>query len=102
LPNPINPDIVQLPADLHEVLARQPPNVDRRTGAALVTNHFFPVSHRSLEAWGLPTRHVNGKAIVPTAALFAKAYAKLHAAPIVEGTRRATLIGLRKRDQVAA
>ena len=33
-----------LPPDLQEVVAQQPPNVDRRTGAALITRYLFPVS----------------------------------------------------------
>ena len=41
-----------------------PKRVDRKTGAKLVTDRFFPVSHRSLEAWPLTWRHVNGKALV--------------------------------------
>jgi hypothetical protein len=79
---------VNLPLDLKEVVADLPPNVDRRTGAALVTKHMFPVSHRSLEAWPLPTRHVNGRAVVPTDTLFEVAYAKFTAAPVVMGGRR--------------
>jgi hypothetical protein len=77
-----------LPPHLLEVLAEQPANVDRRTGANLITRHLFPVSHRSLEAWPLPIRHVNGKAIVPTAKLFEIAFAKLTAAPVIVGGRK--------------
>jgi hypothetical protein len=77
-----------LPSVLQEVVAQHPPNVDRRTGAGLVTRHIFPVSHRSLEAWPLPTRHVNGKALIPTVVLFEVAYAKLTAAPVIMGGRR--------------
>jgi hypothetical protein len=77
-----------LPPDLLELLTQQPENVDRRTGADLVTRHFFPVSYRSLEAWPLPTRRVNGRAIVPTAKLFELAFAKLNAAPVIMGGRR--------------
>jgi hypothetical protein len=78
-----------LPSDILAVLAQQPENVDRRTGADLVTRHFFPVSYRTVEAWPLPTRRVNGKAIVPTAKLFELAYSKLVAAPVIMGGRRA-------------
>jgi hypothetical protein len=78
-----------LPPNLQEVLATAPANVDRRAGAALVTRHLFPVSHRSLEAWPLPTQHVNGKAIVSTAMLFEVAYAKLAGAPVVMGGKKA-------------
>lgn len=78
---------VAVPSELEEVLASLPVNVDRRTGAALITKYLFPVSHRSLEAWPLPTRHVNGRAVVPTAKLFEIAFAKLIAAPVVMGGR---------------
>ncbi len=77
-----------LPPELQEVLAQQPPNIDRRKGAELITKHLFPVSHRSLEAWPLPTRHVNGKAVIATASLLEVAYAKLAAAPVVMGGKR--------------
>jgi hypothetical protein len=80
---------VELPGYLIEILADQPQNVDRRAGADLVTRHFFPVSRRTLEAWPLPTQHVNGKAIVKTRALFEVAYAKISAAPVVMGGRKA-------------
>jgi hypothetical protein len=78
-----------LPPALQEVLSQQPPNIDRRKAAELITRHLFPISHRSLEAWSLPTRHVNGKAVIPTALLFEIAYAKLVAAPVVMGGRKA-------------
>jgi hypothetical protein len=77
-----------LPDDLQAVLANQPPNVDRRKGADLITKHLFPVSHRSLEAWPLPTRQVNGRAIISTATLFEVAYAKLAAAPVIMTGKR--------------
>ncbi|HEY1410720.1 MAG TPA: hypothetical protein VGF36_01200 [Rhodopila sp.] len=79
-----------MPPELLEVLTNQPPNVDRKTGAALLTRHMYPVSHRSLEAWKLPTRRVNGRALIPTATLFEVAYAKFAAAPVVMGGRRTT------------
>ena len=72
---------VALPPDL-------PARVDRKAGAELVTHHFFPVSHRTIEAWPLVWRHVNGKAVVETAELFAFAQAKLDAAPPIRGGRR--------------
>ena len=64
-----------------------PVRVDRRTAADLVSHHFFPVSHRTVEAWPLVVRHVNGKATVETADLFAYAQAKLDAAPPIRGGR---------------
>ena len=69
-------------------LSRLPRYVDRRTGAALLTQHFFPASHRSLEVWPLTWRHVNGRALVETAELFAVAQSKLDAAPAIRGGRR--------------
>ncbi len=80
----------RLPQHLLDVLATLPANVDRKTGAAAITKYLFPVSHRSLEAWPLPTRLVNSKAIVPTATLFEIAYAKLAAAPVVMSGHRVT------------
>ena len=73
----------------HPDLDALPTRVDRRRGAELVTQRFFPVSARSLERWGVPVRHVNGKAVMDTAELFAAAQAKLDAAPAIRGGRRA-------------
>ena len=83
----LNSKAAKLPAEFQELLALLPANVDRRTGAALITKHLFPVSHRSLEVWPLPSRFVNGRAVVPTAKLFEIAFAKLNAAPVVMGGR---------------
>ena len=70
-----------------------PIRVDRRTAAALVTQLYFPVSHRTVEGWPLVVRHVNGKATVETAELFAFAQAKLDAAPPIKGGRGRSLPG---------
>jgi len=64
-----------------------PVRVDRRMAAELVSRHFFPVSHRTVEAWPLVVRHVNGKATIETAELFAYAQAKLDASPPIRGGR---------------
>lgn len=64
-----------------------PVRVDRRTAAALVTQLFFPVSHRTVEGWPLVVRRVNGKATIETAELFAFAQAKLDAAPPIKAGR---------------
>ena len=66
-----------------------PARVDRRTAAELVTKRYFRVSPRSLEAWPLAWRRVNGKAHCEVRELFAVAQAKLDAAPPVRGGRRA-------------
>jgi len=78
-----------LPPELQEAIATQPANVDRKAGAALISRLLFPISHRSLEAWHLPTRHVNGRAVVPTAILLGEAYRRLQDAPVVMGGKKA-------------
>jgi hypothetical protein len=85
-----NTDPTILPSYLLEALAELPANVDRRTAADLVTKYFFPVSYRTLEAWPLRTRRVNGRAISSTSELFTTAHAKLCSAPMVMGGRRAS------------
>jgi hypothetical protein len=65
-----------------------PRRVDRRAGASLVTRFFFPVSPRTIEAWPLATRLVNGKALIETSELLRFAMGKLEAAPAVRGGRR--------------
>ena len=47
-----------------------------------------PGSPRTIEAWPLATRRVNGKATIATAELLALAEAKLAAAPVIRGGRR--------------
>ena len=71
-------------------IPRYPIRVDRRTAAALVTQLYFPVSYRTVEGWPLIVRHVNGKATVETAELFAFAQAKLDAAPPIKAGRGRT------------
>ena len=66
---PPEPDLSQLPV-----------NVDRKTAAELVTKFLFPVSVRTLERWPVPTVVVNGKAVSPTAAIFAHAQSVMNAA----------------------
>ena len=84
----LNSTSIELPQWLLGELAGQPIHVNRRKGAQLVTQYLFPVSARTLEAWPLPTRHVNGKAIMATVTLFEQAYAKMRAAPLIVGGRR--------------
>lgn len=81
---------VVLPPELEEVAAGLPVRTDRRTLAGVITKYFFPISHRTLEAWPLPTQLVNGKAIVPTIVGLKMAYVLLNAAPVIAGGRRAT------------
>jgi hypothetical protein len=83
-------DEAPLPDWLEEVVSHLPTNVNRRRGAEEISHHLFPVSHRSLEAWPLPTRRVNGQAIFSTRDLFVLAFRKYSASPIVMGGRRNT------------
>jgi hypothetical protein len=69
-------------------LAELPVNTDREAGAELITRFFFPISKRSLERWPLSWRHVNGKAICPTAELLAEAQRRFDAAPTIRGGHR--------------
>jgi hypothetical protein len=77
-----------LPPPLDEVVSNLPPFLNRRRAAEEISKRLFPVSHRSLENWALPTRRCNGHAIVATRALFEIAYAKFASAPVVMGGRR--------------
>lgn len=68
-------------------LSQLPVNVDRKTAAELVTKFLFPVSVRTLERWPVPTVVVNGKAVSPTAAIFAHAQSVMNAA-VARGSSR--------------
>jgi hypothetical protein len=57
-----------------------PPLVDRRTAAALVTQHYYPVSPRTLESWEVQCIRLNGKALAAPAQYFAAAQSRLDAA----------------------
>lgn len=81
-------EVGPLPPWLEDVLSRLPMNVNRRRGAEEVSQNLFPVSPRTLEAWPLPMRRINGQAIVSTRVLFTVAYEKYSAAPVVMVGRR--------------
>jgi hypothetical protein len=80
--------VTNLPDWLEDVLARLPANIDRRRAATEITQHLFEVSYRTLEAWPLPTRHVNGRAFIPTRTLFEFAYRQFAEAPVLMGGRK--------------
>ena len=71
-------------------LAELPARVDRKRGAELVTKFYFPISHRTLERWPLPVRHLNGKAVMETRDLLAMAASLLDAAPVLATCRQPT------------
>jgi hypothetical protein len=64
-----------------------PARVDRKVAAEIVTRFYFPISKRTLEAWPLTWRHLNGKAICETDELLAEAQSKLDAAVPYRGGR---------------
>jgi hypothetical protein len=66
-----------------------PARVDRKRGAQIITDLYFPISHRTLEAWPITWRYVNGRATCDTGELLALAEAKLNAAPPLMGGRKA-------------
>ena len=67
--------------------SRLPARVDRRAGAEIVSRLYFRVSPRTLEAWPLVVRRVNGRAIMETADLLALAREKFENAPPIRGGR---------------
>jgi hypothetical protein len=75
-------------ADRDNLLASLPARVPRDEAARLVTRYFFKVSPRSLERWPLRWRHLNGRAHVDTAELFAYAAKIVAAAPPIMGGRQ--------------
>ncbi|MBP0463083.1 hypothetical protein J5Y09_04100 [Roseomonas sp. PWR1] len=70
------------------ISASPPKLVDRKRAAALVNERYFPISPRTLEAWPLTLRRVNGKALIDTAELFKLAEERIAAAPVTRGGRR--------------
>ena len=65
-----------------------PARVDRKRGALIITERYFPVSHRTLETWSITWRRVNGRATCDTYELLAVAQAKLDAAPPLLGGKK--------------
>lgn len=64
-----------------------PARVDRKRGAQIVSDLFFPVSPRTLEVWPVVWRRVNGRATCDTTDLLGVAQKKLDAAPAILGGR---------------
>jgi hypothetical protein len=67
-----------------------PRYVDRRDGASIIRKLFGPCSPRTLEAWPLPWRRFNGKAVTSTAGLIAEAQRRFDEAPAIRGGRAPT------------
>lgn len=62
-----------------------PKRVDRKVGAQLVSQHYFPISPRTLECWPLTWQRLNGRALVETAELLCEARRRVSEAPRVRG-----------------
>jgi hypothetical protein len=56
---------IELPQELLDVVDAMPRKIDRKDGAALVTENVFPVSEKTIKSWRLPWECPNGKAIAP-------------------------------------
>jgi hypothetical protein len=66
-------------------LSALPRFVSRKRGAELVTQFYFPVSHRTMERWPVVGRVVNGRLVFPTPDLLAHAQSMMDAAPAIKG-----------------
>ena len=62
-----------------------PRRIDRRLAAQVVSDHFFPVSPRTLERWPLTWRRINGRALADTEELLAEAQRRVDAASAIRG-----------------
>ena len=79
----LEPQDDDLPMWLREVIARLPAYIDDKRGAQVVSEHLFEISHRTVEIWPLPTRHINGRAMHPTVAVLREAWRRVNAEPEV-------------------
>jgi hypothetical protein len=77
---------VELPQWLLDVVDAMPAKIDRKDGAALVTEHVFPTSPKTVKSWPLPWECPNGKAIAPPVTYLA--YALLKARRATTGNAR--------------
>ncbi len=65
-----------------------PRNGDRALLARIHQQYYGPLSPRSLEAWPLEWRRVNGRAVAEVRAFLAEAQRRFDAAPVIRGGRR--------------
>lgn len=70
---------------INDILGLLPARLDRRAGAALISQHLFPISPRTLERWPVTWRRINGKALVDTSELLAEAQRRVDIAPAIRG-----------------
>jgi hypothetical protein len=73
-----------------EVLGDLPAFPDRKTAARVVTARVHPLSPRTVEAWPLKTRRLNGKACLTSKEFVEYLFRLLLEAPTIRGGRRRT------------
>jgi hypothetical protein len=73
------------PDKVVEVVGRY---ADRMTLARVHGHYYGGISHRTLEAWPLPWRISNGRAVADVRAFLAEAQRRFDAAPVVMGGRK--------------
>jgi hypothetical protein len=78
----------ELPDYILSELPNLPRFADRKALATLITRFLYPVSPRSLEAWPLNLRIVNGHAVAEVSETLAYAWRKFDAAPVTMSGRK--------------
>jgi hypothetical protein len=73
-----------------EILESLPAYPDRRTAARVWTKRVHPLSPRTLEAWPLQTRRLNGRACLAAQEFVEYGFRRLLEAPAIQGGRRGT------------
>ena len=66
-------------------LSDLPRRMDRRLAARVLSDHFFPISPRTLERWPVTWRRINGRALCETSELLAEAQRRVDTAPAILG-----------------
>jgi hypothetical protein len=79
-----------------------PRRLDRKDGAALITQHFFKVAPRSLERWPLREVYVNRRVMLETSQLIAEAERRLAAAGPAPDQRRSATASSAPESSVTA
>jgi len=69
--------------EIARLLPDLPARVPRRLAADIVTKHAFKISHRSMERWPLPVRHLNGQAHHETRDVLVEAFSRVASAPLL-------------------
>lgn len=75
------PEPPPLPPNLQAIVAASPPLLSRRAVAELLSTHLYPVSHRTIDQWGLKTEYQNRHAVVSTEEAFRVGFEKMQDGP---------------------